>query len=141
MDPNFISIIDKVKAIHEAKNYDYSREDKPYSNFEFTEKFLELFGNDMPSWCIPYLALIGTKLGRLRELLKGKVPKNESILDTFIDLVAYTGLWGARYLVIPQDALKPENSIMLCSNCLKNAIHPSFVPFCSQGCKDGFLYT
>lgn len=156
MDPNFITIIDKVKAIHEAKNHDYATDTNPHSNFEFTEKFIELFGNDMPGWCLPYLALIGTKLARLRELLKGKTPKNESVLDTFIDLNAYTGLWGARYMYItsPKNFYEENPIKFMCANCHSSEfkipikrLHPSSAQFplgrtsyhCSQQCALNYI--
>lgn len=125
MDPNFITIIDKVKAIHEAKNHDYAMESDPDSNFKFTQDFIGLFGDDMPKWCLPYLALIGTKLARLRELLKGKTPKNESVLDTFIDLNAYTGLWGARFMRVSSINTQ-RTELFQCANC---GAQFNYVPF------------
>lgn len=109
MDPNFIRLVDKVKEIHEAKNHDYASDNDPHSNFKFTQNFIELFGPDIPSWCLPYLSLIGTKLARLKELIgPHKISRNEPVEDTFIDLVAYCGLWGARYIYIREKINSPS---------------------------------
>jgi hypothetical protein len=43
-----------------------------------------------------YAVLVGTKLARLGSLLGHKEPNNESIDDTFIDLVNYCALWMER---------------------------------------------
>jgi hypothetical protein len=58
---------------------------------------------EMASWFTqpedkPYAVLIGTKLARLGSLLSTKKgPVNESIVDSFLDLVNYCGLWMERY--------------------------------------------
>lgn len=39
--------------------------------------------------------IIGIKIARLAELTNGKIPKNESVDDTGLDLFVYCGLWQA----------------------------------------------
>lgn len=59
------------------KNHDYASDEDALSNFRD-------FG-----WQ-GVVVRIGDKYNRLKEMAKGKEPKNESLLDSFIDLAVYS---------------------------------------------------
>lgn len=80
--------------MHDAKSHDYSENDSPFSNFSRAADFAGKFTNPMDK---VFATLIGVKFSRLEQLLPGKIPKNESIDDSFMDMVNYTALWGAYH--------------------------------------------
>jgi prolipoprotein diacylglyceryltransferase len=101
--PEFAEIVQRMLVIHEKKNHDYASDENPFSNFELSA----LIANHFYGIHTSFAALIGTKLGRLAELLKpGKVPKNESVEDTLDDLATYAVLWGALYRRLISEAEK-----------------------------------
>ena len=88
-NPKFDALLREMEQIHDKKNKDYAEEGNPYSNFEFAAKV---------AGCSPdtiFRALIGVKLARLDELLKGKQPNNESLNDTLLDLAVYSAIWAS----------------------------------------------
>lgn len=78
-----------MHQMHEAKNNDYASDSNPFSNFEMAA---HLAGCPVDT---VFRVLIGIKLARLHELLKGKTPKNESIADSKLDLAVYSALWAS----------------------------------------------
>lgn len=96
--PEFLRHLEQSKEVHLKKNTDYSVEDDPLSNFHQTAYLLTWF-EDCDVFHIPYVNHIGTKLSRLGNLLqKGRdKPNNESIEDTFLDLLTYVNLWWCDY--------------------------------------------
>jgi len=78
-----------------AKQKDYvDGPNNTHQNFERSEQVLAWFTNDIDK---VYVTLITTKLARLAVLLSSSdTPKNESIQDSFVDLVNYCALWGSR---------------------------------------------
>jgi len=80
-----------MKEIHESKSHDYAKDNDPFSNFKRSAEIAAVSPN------IVFQVMIGIKIARLEELLRGKEPKNESIEDSFIDLANYCVLWGAFY--------------------------------------------
>lgn len=94
--PEFMEALKKMEEIHVKKNEDYSSDSNPFSNFDCSEYGLRLFPSPRDgSFAWP----IFTKLARLSNLLgSGKLPNNESIEDTFIDIANYILLWRADYL-------------------------------------------
>lgn len=65
-----------------------------HENFKRSAMISDWFMNEQDK---PYVVLIGTKLARLASLLSdGRMPNNESIDDTFLDLVNYCALWAER---------------------------------------------
>jgi len=69
------------------KSHDYANKENIFSNFEIVSKIVG---------CNPeivFLTMIGIKIARLSELLTNKkVPKNEAIEDTILDMRNYLGL-------------------------------------------------
>jgi len=62
-----------------------------YENFRRQAELISWFKEDIDK---AFVAVIAIKLARLGSLLGNKSPKNESIQDTFIDLINYCALWG-----------------------------------------------
>lgn len=76
-----------------GKREDYS-EKGIHQNFERSELVITWFKNDIDK---VYATLITVKLARLAVLLsKDGEPNNESIEDSFTDLVNYCALWGSK---------------------------------------------
>lgn len=90
--PEFIELLDASKAIHLKKNQDYANDNNPFSNFERSAELISWFNNPTDK---SFIALIGTKLARIAELSDGRTPNNESLDDSFLDLVTYCALWAS----------------------------------------------
>src|SRR3972149_5938730 len=89
--PEFIAALEKMKNIHIKKNEDYSSDSNPFSNFDVAEYGISLFKSDRDK---TFACPIFTKLARLSVLLStNKLPNNESIDDSFIDIANYILLW------------------------------------------------
>ena len=94
-------ILNRSKAIHLKKREDYASDPtiNPFENFDRSN----LIANWFPSGYKSFAVLIGTKIARLGALLvTGKTPNNESIDDTFLDLITYCalfyGYWKSRQI-------------------------------------------
>lgn len=90
--PEFIELLEQSKAIHLRKNQDYANESNPFSNFERSAELVRWFTTSTDR---VFIALIGTKLARIAELSDGRIPNNESLDDSFLDLVTYCALWAS----------------------------------------------
>ena len=88
-NPKFAGHLETMAAVHDAKNADYAQDGNPYSNFEMAASVAGCSVDTV------FRVLIGVKLARLDELLKGKTPKHESIDDSVLDLSVYTALWAS----------------------------------------------
>lgn len=93
--PEVERILNQIRTIHSKKNEDYSANSKPFENFDRSTEIMSWFEyNGHKSFVWP----IATKLARLATLLNSKKkPNNESIEDSFLDLVTYCVLWWAFY--------------------------------------------
>jgi Nucleotide modification associated domain 1 len=80
------------------KNEDYTEGSSRHQNFERSEEIIGWYKNDIDK---VYVTLISTKLARLAVLLnkEGNKPVNESIEDSFVDLVNYCALWGSKRII------------------------------------------
>jgi hypothetical protein len=102
MNQAFIKIIEQVRAIHDRKAHDYSAHG-PYENFTRSASISEWFNDPTDK---VFITFISTKLTRLATLLNSQdSPNNESIEDSFIDLVTYCALWASYR---NQDEIHPE---------------------------------
>ena len=90
--PEFIELLEASKAIHLKKNQDYASSNNPFSNFERSAELISWFTNSTDK---AFIALFGTKLARIAELSDGRSPNNESLDDSFLDLLTYVGLWAS----------------------------------------------
>ena len=99
-NPKFNALMSDMQEMHRKKNEDYASAENPYSNFEQAGEVAKGFTDPVD---IAFAALIGVKLARLKELKgKGKVPNNESVRDTQLDLAVYAALWASYdYPVTP----------------------------------------
>lgn len=89
-------IFKKCEALTMSKRQDYTTNPDVdnHENFKRSGKIASWFNNERDK---PYAVLIGTKLARLGSLLSSeRTPKNESIEDSFLDLINYCALWMER---------------------------------------------
>jgi hypothetical protein len=82
-----------------SKGDDYANQDR-LSNFKLAGA---VTGMDAKKNC---LALIGTKVARLGNLLHGKEPKNEAVIDSVLDLSNYADL--LYMILIEEQGALPE---------------------------------
>lgn len=93
--PEFVNLLDSMKAIHQKKNDDYAGSDDAFENFKRSAQLMSWFKNEEDK---AFINLIATKLARLATLLnKEGTPNNESIQDSFLDLTTYCALWSSYY--------------------------------------------
>lgn len=89
-NPKFAAALKKMAAVHDLKSADYAQANDRFSNFRDAAATAGVSIDDV------FAVLIGTKLARLKELTKNdKIPNNESIQDTRLDLAVYSTLWLA----------------------------------------------
>jgi hypothetical protein len=89
-------ILNRSRDIHLKKREDYATNPTadPFENFDRSAEIARWF----PATYSSFAVLIGTKLARLGSLLvTGKTPNNESIDDTFLDLITYCALFYAYW--------------------------------------------
>lgn len=86
-------IFKKCQKISLSKRHDYSSEHDHHENFKRSTEISSWFKSNQDK---AYAVLVATKLARLANLLDNKEPNNESIEDTFVDLVNYCALWMER---------------------------------------------
>jgi hypothetical protein len=92
----FEELLDKSKAIHLKKRADYTTkpDENPFENFTRANELISWF----PSKYRSFASHIGTKLARIGSLLSNsKEPTNESLDDSFLDLVTYCALMYGFY--------------------------------------------
>lgn len=94
MIKELIETFDALKELHIKKNEDYTGKSiNPFFNFAVAEQVASLFGDDRDK---VFATMVGIKLGRISALLNsGKPPNNESLLDSFDDLIVYAAIWKA----------------------------------------------
>lgn len=91
-------LYEKALEITMSKRQDYTTNHLAdnHENFKRSAELISWFKSDQDK---AYVNHIGTKLARLASLLSDeRVPNNESIEDSFIDLINYCGLWAERRL-------------------------------------------
>lgn len=89
----FDMVLDKMKEISDSKRHDYASEDDPYLNFTQVADVSGLTVDQV------FLVWAVTKVVRLGQLVgHDKIPNNESIDDSIIDLANYSALWAGLRL-------------------------------------------
>lgn len=89
------SIVTNLENVLTSKRNDYATEDV-LSNFKRNSKMAETLNVDMTKPEGYALFMVAMKLDRICNILfTEKEPKNESITDSFIDLIGYTILASA----------------------------------------------
>lgn len=89
-------IFKKCLKVTMSKRQDYTSNSEAdnHENFKRSAEISSWFTDEQDK---PYAVLIGTKLARLGALLSSeRESNNESIDDTFMDLVNYCALWAER---------------------------------------------
>jgi hypothetical protein len=92
----FEELFQKSLEIHKKKREDYTTNPdvNPYENFSRANELISWFPPEYKS----FASHIGTKLARISSLLQNnRVPNNESLDDSFLDLVTYCGLMYGFY--------------------------------------------
>jgi hypothetical protein len=90
--PTFYGILNNMADTHDRKSHDYASNDNPCGNYHFAGQLASLFGHSPED--MGFIGRIGEKLYRLANLEKdGKVPSNESVEDTEVDLCVIMTLW------------------------------------------------
>lgn len=81
------------EKLQKVKRADYS-DGEIHQNFNRSATVVQWFSDDVDK---VYVTLITTKLARLAVLLSSdKPPMNESIKDSFIDLINYASIWASK---------------------------------------------
>jgi len=92
-NPHFDEMLRRMRDTHDRKQHDYAAEGNPFSNFEDAARVANVSVDEV------FAVLIGTKLARINELVRSnKQPKNESLLDSYLDLAMYATLRAAYAL-------------------------------------------
>lgn len=86
-------IFKKCQKVTLSKRHDYTSTSDNHENFKRSAEIASWFSDNQDK---SYAILVGTKLARLSSLLGRKDPNNESIEDSFIDLINYCSLWAER---------------------------------------------
>lgn len=82
-DPRFYALLEELADLHARKNHDYAKSDEPLSNFTRSRAL------GVEPWRA-VLIRMSDKWSRIEQLSGAKVPKNESMRDSLIDLAAYS---------------------------------------------------
>ena len=90
------AILNRIREISQKKSADYAAAGNEFENFERSAELMGWFKDEQNK---AFIWPIGTKLARLATLLNNRErrPNNESIDDSFLDLVTYCILWWANY--------------------------------------------
>jgi hypothetical protein len=81
-DPEFLAVLDEVRALHERKSHDYGRDADPWGNIRAAEEF------NIPPWLGAVLRA-NDKMARIKSFCQKGELKNESLEDSMIDIGNY----------------------------------------------------
>lgn len=85
--------LNEAKSILNKKAHDYTSGDTTrFENFERQALVSSWFKNDIDK---VFACMVTVKLARLASCLDSKIPNNESIEDSFVDLINYCALWAS----------------------------------------------
>ena len=96
-NPKFIAALDNMRKTHDSKNEDYAAKGNPYSNFEEAAEAAGITVDEQ------FMALLGAKWARLRQLFSGKTPNHESLQDNLKDFANYAAIWYSYHLEVEPD--------------------------------------
>lgn len=133
MNKTHADLLKEISAIHEKKAADYATSDDPYSNFKYAASLADKFTDPVDR---VFATLIGVKLARLVELTQpGRVPNNESLDDTFLDMTNYSAIWTSyrrdKRKVSPEPPraappTHPYPGMKIPYNALSNTAHATY---------------
>ena len=93
MSNTFGMLLDDAERLHYKKSHDYASDGNPYGNYHFAGMLSKLFDNTNDAG---FVGRMGEKLYRLANLENnGKVPLNETVEETEMDLIVIMVLWMA----------------------------------------------
>ena len=93
MNNTFHELLGRASALYAKKSHDYASEEEPYGNYHFAGMLSKLFMNPDDAG---FVGRMGEKLYRLANIdNSSKVPLNETIEDTELDLIVIMVLWIA----------------------------------------------
>ena len=81
----FAKILAEVQAMHDKKQKDYGKQGDPFSNVRASEDF------GIPGW-VGCLVRANDKMRRLQKFAQGGILVNESVEDSFLDLITYVAI-------------------------------------------------
>jgi len=135
-------IFAKCEKLVMSKRHDYTSSIDNHENFKRSAKIASWFERNEDK---SYAVLIGTKLARLASLLvDGKKPNNESVEDSFLDLINYCALWMERCSLefpINQPGVPlgiRQEVTYTCQQCKKSAFRPPFLYRENSVCEECF---
>lgn len=89
-DINLFEFRDKIISTLENKSNDYSNKRDRYSCFSRTYQLAKLCGSTSRQVEDVFIINLCQKIARIENLLQNNIdPKNESLIDSFIDLINY----------------------------------------------------
>jgi hypothetical protein len=118
MTTHFLEMLKRAEEIHQKKNQDYTTniDANPYENFDRSNDIARWFPDNYKSFAV----LIGVKLARIGALLTQKrKPNNESLDDSFLDLVVYCILFYCFWKDRLEESCKHTtlNRFRICESC------------------------
>jgi hypothetical protein len=92
--PIFYALLERMANTHDRKSHDYASNDDPYGNYHFAGQVSTLFAHSHED--AGFAGRVAEKLYRLANLESSqKIPSNESIEDTEVDVCTIVTLWMA----------------------------------------------
>jgi hypothetical protein len=92
--PIFYALLERMANTHDRKSHDYASNDDPYGNYHFAGKVSTLFAHSHED--AGFAGRVAEKLYRLANLESSqKIPSNESVEDTEVDICTIVTLWMA----------------------------------------------
>jgi hypothetical protein len=87
LDPydGFEKLLIPIVEMNRKKRADYASEANLYQNFDRNAEMMDMEGYDALEDC---LSMVARKFGRIVNL-RGRDPKNESVVDSYLDLAVY----------------------------------------------------
>lgn len=80
--PEYLKLLDEMRALHQRKAADYGRGADPFANVRSSGEF------GIPAW-VGVMVRTNDKLHRVKSFIANGSLKNESIDDSLMDLAAY----------------------------------------------------
>lgn len=92
--PDFYRLLEEMAITHDKKSHDYANNSNPSGNYHFAGYVAGLFSHSAED--AGFVGRVAEKIYRL-SVLEGsqKIPKNESIEDTEVDICTIVTLWMA----------------------------------------------
>jgi hypothetical protein len=90
----FYKILAEMAELHHKKSHDYANDNDPFGNYRFAGTIANMFAHSNID--AGFAGRLAEKIFRLSVLEgSGKIPKNESIADTELDIAVIATLWMA----------------------------------------------